>query len=75
MVEKIDVRNIFEIQKIQKLLVNHPDLLSMLEIVIIMCNDRLNQQEKPILNLPLEDDDEPNLSDHSSDEELTEHTN
>lgn len=69
MAEKIDVRNILEIQKIQELLVNHPDLLSMLTIVCVMCNDRLNHEKKPLTDPPIEPHTEPNLSDHESDDD------
>lgn len=41
-IEKLDVGNIIEIQNIRKLLVNHPDLLSMFELLVIMSNNRLN---------------------------------
>ena len=65
--EKLDIANIIEINKIRALLINHPDLLSLLEILIIICNNRINE-EQPIHNLPLENNVEPELSDHSSDE-------
>lgn len=65
--EKLDIANIIEINKIRALLIHHPDLLSLLEILIIICNNRINE-EQPIHNLPLENNVEPELSDHSSDE-------
>lgn len=45
-VEKLDILNIFEIQRIRALLVKEPDLLSMFEILVIMCNTRLNNTDK-----------------------------
>lgn len=69
MTEKLDIRNVIEVDKIRRLLFSEPDLLSMFEIVCIMCNDRLNQKEKEIQSLPLEHNIEPELSDHESDEE------
>jgi len=45
-IEKLDVANIIEIQEIRKLLINHPDLLSMFEILIVMCNNRLEEEEQ-----------------------------
>lgn len=45
-IEKLDLYNIIEIQKIRELLVNHPDLLSLLEIMIIICNNRINNEEE-----------------------------
>lgn len=65
--EKLDIANIIEINEIRKLLVKHPDLLSLLEILIIICNNRVNE-EQHCQNLPLESNVEPELSDHSSDE-------
>lgn len=44
-IEPLDLTNVIEIQKIRELLVNQPDLLSMFEILIIMCNKKLNQEE------------------------------
>ena len=69
MTERLDIRNVIEVEKIRKILISEPDLLSMFEIVCIMCNERLNQKEKEIHSLPLEDNQEPELSDHESDEE------
>ena len=45
-IEKLDIINIIEVQEIRKLLINHPDLLSMFEILIVMCNNRLAQAEQ-----------------------------
>lgn len=45
LIEPLDLTNVIEIQKIRELLVNHPDLLSMFEILIIMCNKKLNEAE------------------------------
>ena len=44
-IEKLDIANIIEIQQIRKLLINHPDLLSMFEILIVMCNNRLAEEQ------------------------------
>lgn len=43
--EKIDIANIIEIKEIRKLLIHHPDLLSMFEILCIMVNNRLAQDK------------------------------
>ena len=66
--KNLDISNIIELNKIRELLVNHPDLLSLLEILIIVCNRRINE-EKPISKLPIERCISPPLSDHSSDED------
>jgi hypothetical protein len=44
-IEPLDLANVIEIQKIRELLIEHPDLLSMFEILIIMCNKKLNEDE------------------------------
>ena len=73
MIEVLDVRNIIEIEKIRKLLVKHPDLMSMFEIVCIVANERLMNEAvlKKIETIADEEfiEVEPDLSDHSSDED------
>ena len=44
-IEKLDIDNIIEIKEIRKRLIEHPDLLSMFEILIIMCNNRINTEK------------------------------
>ncbi len=73
-VEKLDIRNIIEIEKIRSLLVEHPAEASLLEIIIILCNEKINSDndlKKQIKNIDDDDDSdyEPDLSDHSSDED------
>lgn len=68
-VEKLDILNIFEIQRIRALLVKEPDLLSMFEILVIMCNTRLNTTDKiPEKKIIIEDNIEPDLSSDSEDD-------
>ena len=69
--EKLDVLNIIEVERIRKVLREHPDLLSMFEILIIISNNRINKKEIAVLSMPLEEDAEPVLSDHESDDEMT----
>jgi hypothetical protein len=64
--QNLDITNVIEVNKIRKLLVNEPDLLSLFEILIIVCNRRINE-EKPIKRMPIERCISPPLSDHSSD--------
>lgn len=67
-VEKLDLANVIEVAEIRKKLIDHPDLLSMFELLIIVANKRLNNEE--VVNFSIEPDEpEPNLSDHSSDDE------
>ena len=67
MSEDLDLVNCIEIQKIREILIHHPDLLSMFELLIIVCNKRIND-EKPVINLPIERNIEPELSSDSEDD-------
>ena len=64
--EDLDVSNVIEIENIRKILLPHPDLLSLFELLIIVCNRRINE-EKTTIELPIERCISPELSDHSSD--------
>ena len=66
--EKLDLANVIEIDRIRKKLIDHPDLLSLFELLIIVANKRLNE-ERVVDRMELEDNTEPDLSDHESDEE------
>ncbi len=75
-VEKLDTKNIFEIQEINEKLQGHPDLLSIFRLLVIIANKRLNDDR--ILNAveDIMEDEEiwklspmPELSDHESDED------
>tara|TARA_R100000149_G_C5757266_1_gene63781 strand:+ start:49 stop:282 length:234 start_codon:yes stop_codon:yes gene_type:complete len=66
MSENLDLKNIIEIEKIRKILIDHPDLLSLFELLIIVANKRINE-EKPVIKMTLEPNIEPDLSDHESD--------
>ena len=66
--ERLDTDNIIEIDRIRTILKKHPDLLSMFEILVIIANNRINE-EKLTLSMEIEDNTEPELSDHESDEE------
>ena len=69
--ESLDICNVIEIQKIREILIHHPDLLSILEILIIIANNRIND-EKPCLSMPIEEQpEEIPLSDHSSDSDVS----
>ena len=67
MSEHLDIKNVIEVDRIRTILREHPDLLSLFEILIIIANNRIND-EKITLTMPLEDNEEPELSDHESDE-------
>jgi len=44
--EPLDLVNVMEIQKIREILVNHPDLLSIFELLILVCNKRINNEDQ-----------------------------
>tara|TARA_R110000787_G_scaffold137186_1_gene249946 strand:- start:173 stop:376 length:204 start_codon:yes stop_codon:yes gene_type:complete len=67
MSEPLDIKNVIEVNKIRTILREHPDLLSLFEILIIIANNRIND-EKTGIDLPIEDNIEPDLSDHESDD-------
>tara|TARA_Y100000361_G_scaffold148036_1_gene160359 strand:- start:1497 stop:1700 length:204 start_codon:yes stop_codon:yes gene_type:complete len=66
--EPLDLSNVIEIELIRKKLIEHPDLLSMFELLIIVANKRLNKEET-IVRMEIEPNIEPQLSDHESDED------
>ena len=66
--ERLDICNVIEIERIRKLLDNEPDLLSLFEILVIICNGKINK-EVSVSKIPIERCISPDLSDHSSDDE------
>mgnify|MGYP001285849246 FL=1 len=66
--EKLDLKNVIEIERIRIILREHPELLSLFELLINVANQKIND-EKPSPGLPLEINEEPELSDHESDED------
>jgi len=64
--ERLDVCNVIEIERIRKLLIHEPDLLSLFEILVIICNSRINK-EVSVSKIPIERCISPELSDHESD--------
>mgnify|MGYP003659060611 CR=1 FL=1 len=72
-IDKLDADNIIEIGKIRELLIDHPDLLSMFKLLIIICNKRLNDSrlDQHITAMMLEDDEEYEGETDSGDEEYS----
>ena len=64
--EKISCDNIIEINQIKKILQDKKNLLKVFDDVIATANINLNK-EKSCVSLPIEENTEPLLSDHSSD--------
>jgi hypothetical protein len=52
-IEKHDLNDVIEVEKIRKLLMPHPDLLAMFKLMIIVANKRINQESMAFY---LEDD-------------------
>ena len=68
-IERLDICNIIEVDKIRKILIRHPDLLSMFEILIIIVNNRINNEEPCLSRRPNLDAFEENLKYLSVDSE------
>ena len=64
--EKLSCDNIIEINYIKQLISHKENLLKVFNDVIAIANINLNK-EAPCVSLPIEENTEPNLSDHSSD--------
>ena len=47
-IESLDLNNSIEIQKIREILKTMPDLLIMIDMIIKICNRKLNEQESKI---------------------------
>ena len=44
--EKLDIANIIELQRIRELLVEHPDLLALFEILMVIVNNKIQEEDK-----------------------------
>ena len=64
--EQLSCDNIIEINEIRDLICHKEKLLKIFDDIILVANINLNK-EIPCVSLPLEENTEPNLSDHSSD--------
>ena len=42
--ELLNIYNVIEVQKMRQILIEHPDLLSMFECMMIIINNRLNTE-------------------------------
>tara|TARA_R110000823_G_scaffold254557_1_gene376881 strand:- start:143 stop:412 length:270 start_codon:yes stop_codon:yes gene_type:complete len=58
-IEKLDTENILEIKEIRAMLHNHPKLLDMFKLLIIHCNNHLNDKrlDEEIVSMELEEED------------------
>ena len=64
--ETLSCENIIEISEIKKLIEHKKNLLKVFDDIIAVANINLNK-EQPCVSLPIEENTEPELSDHSSD--------
>ena len=64
--ENLDVKNILEVDRIRKILSETPKLLDIFDMILHIANQRVNE-EKPCFRMELEENIEPELSDHESD--------
>ena len=69
--EPLRTENIIEIERIAVVLKDHPDLLSIFKLLCIIANKRLNDEriDTKIIDMIDEEEEEPELSDHTSDED------
>lgn len=44
-VEQLNVNNIIEVQRMRVLLKEHPDLLSLFEVMLVIINTRINDEK------------------------------
>ena len=70
-IEKLDLKNVLEIQQIKKILSDRPELLTIFETVIKVGNARLNTECKNSqVEIFIEENIEPDLSSDSEDDNL-----
>jgi len=67
MSETLDLKNILEIKEICEVLTPHPRLLKAFELVLQAGNIKINQ-ERAVARMPLEVNEEPELSSDSEDD-------
>ena len=67
-IEKLDCANILEVERIRQILRPHPDLISVLDYIILLANQRISQERDTKFMIE-EENNEPDLSDHDSDDD------
>ena len=68
MSDDLDIRSVIEVCQIKSVLKPYPELLKVFLTMVKCCNTAI-RDEKTCVDLPLEPIEEPELSDHSSDED------
>tara|TARA_R110002012_G_scaffold249777_1_gene427383 strand:- start:198 stop:422 length:225 start_codon:yes stop_codon:yes gene_type:complete len=69
MSENLDLINIIEVKKIREILTDHPDLLTIFELLVKTSNIKIND-ERAVRTMPIEKYVEPDLSSDSEDDIL-----
>lgn len=69
MSENLDLINIIEVKKIREILTDHPDLLTIFELLVKTSNIKIND-ERAVRTMPIEQYVEPDLSSDSEDDIL-----
>tara|TARA_R110000851_G_scaffold329410_1_gene501240 strand:- start:353 stop:565 length:213 start_codon:yes stop_codon:yes gene_type:complete len=68
-IEKLDLNNVIEVERIKKKLEPDKKLLEFFLLLIDVANKNLNNEDTLIGDIPIEDYVELELSDHESDED------
>tara|TARA_R110000796_G_scaffold167151_1_gene283972 strand:- start:590 stop:802 length:213 start_codon:yes stop_codon:yes gene_type:complete len=68
-VEKLDLNNVIEVDRIKKKLESDKKLLEFFLLLIDVANKNLNNEDTLIGDIPIEDYVELELSDHESDDD------
>ena len=69
-IEKLDLNNVIEVDRIKKKLESDKKLVEFFLLILDVANKNINK-ESIIGDITIEDYVEPELSDHDSDDELT----
>jgi len=70
MSELIDLNNVIEVEKIKKILKDKPDLMVFFNEILQLANNSLNTEPTLTSKITIEPYEEPNLSDHESDDDF-----
>ena len=70
MSELIDLNNVIEVEKIKKILKDKSDLMVFFNEILQLANNSLNTEPTLTSKITIEPYEEPNLSDHESDDDF-----
>ena len=66
-IEKLDLLNVSEVGQIRDILMDYPDLLSMFDLLVVMGNNRINE-EKVCAGMAIEKHSSPKLESDSDED-------